>query len=87
MVEKEFVLNHGGFHLHLDDIRALISVLMVALVVAARSASRIKGKPDSNLARLPVTIYRRTDGGRVLRVCSAQLGVNFPNLHSGQNIR
>ena len=77
MVEKEFVLNHGGFHLHLDDIRALISVLMVALVVAARSASRIKGKPDSNLARLPVTIYRRTDGGRVLRLhCST--GCKFP---------
>ena len=84
MVEKEFVLNHGGFHLHLDDIRALISVLMVALVVAARSASRIKGKPDSNLARLPVTIYRRTDGGS--RVCTAQLGVNFPTPHSGQNV-
>ena len=42
--------------MHLDDIRALIGVLMVVVVVAARSASRIKGKPDSNLARLPGTV-------------------------------
>ena len=54
--KKGSVLNHGGFHLHLDDIRALIGVLMVVVVVAARSASRIKGKPDSNLARLPGTV-------------------------------
>jgi len=29
LVEKEYVLNHVGFHLHLDDIRALISVVLV----------------------------------------------------------